>query len=403
LRNYYEILGIETAADGKEVKRAYFAAVKKFPPERFPEEFKDIRAAYDCLFNPESRKAYDLKQSLSDNEKKFSDEADKHSGEGKTGLAVAACEKLYKSRPDSPEFSLKLAEAYLERGWHKKAGTQFRKTLELDESLEKAWLGLADCYKTAGDIENAKTVYDEAIEALGRHGKESLEVYSGVFIINIEGFPERSEEMLKKTVALIKKNCEDPKELETTISAMLLVADYNESYFLLPIFKEALDAMPYASEKLRERFKQCELVSTLNDFLDSDSEAEAAAHDILMDEILRKEEKSETKKDRAERLSMECLILYRIDEFRSKLLRLKAEHPELYAFYAKFFDSALMAKDSYVLANRKLNELNRLGYSPTFLRDEAKPETFRREEPKIGRNDPCPCGSGKKYKKCCGA
>jgi preprotein translocase subunit SecA len=23
-------------------------------------------------------------------------------------------------------------------------------------------------------------------------------------------------------------------------------------------------------------------------------------------------------------------------------------------------------------------------------------------EPKIGRNDPCPCGSGKKYKKCCG-
>ena len=25
-----------------------------------------------------------------------------------------------------------------------------------------------------------------------------------------------------------------------------------------------------------------------------------------------------------------------------------------------------------------------------------------REAPKIGRNDPCPCGSGKKYKKCCG-
>ena len=26
----------------------------------------------------------------------------------------------------------------------------------------------------------------------------------------------------------------------------------------------------------------------------------------------------------------------------------------------------------------------------------------KREEPKVGRNDPCPCGSGKKYKKCCG-
>lgn len=26
---------------------------------------------------------------------------------------------------------------------------------------------------------------------------------------------------------------------------------------------------------------------------------------------------------------------------------------------------------------------------------------FVRPGPKIGRNDPCPCGSGKKYKKCC--
>ena len=32
-----------------------------------------------------------------------------------------------------------------------------------------------------------------------------------------------------------------------------------------------------------------------------------------------------------------------------------------------------------------------------------KVETVRREEPKVGRNDACPCGSGKKYKKCCGA
>ena len=33
---------------------------------------------------------------------------------------------------------------------------------------------------------------------------------------------------------------------------------------------------------------------------------------------------------------------------------------------------------------------------------QEKVETYKREEPKVGRNDPCPCGSGKKYKKCCG-
>jgi uncharacterized protein len=32
----------------------------------------------------------------------------------------------------------------------------------------------------------------------------------------------------------------------------------------------------------------------------------------------------------------------------------------------------------------------------------GKTTTVRRLRPKIGRNDPCPCGSGKKFKQCCG-
>ncbi|MBI2374246.1 MAG: SEC-C domain-containing protein [Deltaproteobacteria bacterium] len=34
--------------------------------------------------------------------------------------------------------------------------------------------------------------------------------------------------------------------------------------------------------------------------------------------------------------------------------------------------------------------------------DIVEKQPFRREQPKVGRNDPCPCGSGKKYKKCHG-
>lgn len=47
----------------------------------------------------------------------------------------------------------------------------------------------------------------------------------------------------------------------------------------------------------------------------------------------------------------------------------------------------------------------------TLLTPERRKELFREQknsgtvvkDKKIGRNDPCPCGSGKKYKKCCGA
>lgn len=38
-----------------------------------------------------------------------------------------------------------------------------------------------------------------------------------------------------------------------------------------------------------------------------------------------------------------------------------------------------------------------------FFRDGRLVQEPVRAEPKIGRNDPCSCGSGKKYKKCCGA
>jgi len=31
-----------------------------------------------------------------------------------------------------------------------------------------------------------------------------------------------------------------------------------------------------------------------------------------------------------------------------------------------------------------------------------KAKQIKLQQPKVGRNDPCPCGSGKKYKKCCG-
>ena len=43
---------------------------------------------------------------------------------------------------------------------------------------------------------------------------------------------------------------------------------------------------------------------------------------------------------------------------------------------------------------------------PVFIRNDMEPmgvpiRTVRRTKKKIGRNEPCPCGSGSKFKKCC--
>ena len=54
--------------------------------------------------------------------------------------------------------------------------------------------------------------------------------------------------------------------------------------------------------------------------------------------------------------------------------------------------------------HHELGEFHKVGGAWFFYDGRAvKQETVRHEGPVVGRNDPCPCGSGKKYKKCCGA
>ncbi|MDD5737868.1 MAG: SEC-C metal-binding domain-containing protein, partial [Candidatus Omnitrophica bacterium] len=43
------------------------------------------------------------------------------------------------------------------------------------------------------------------------------------------------------------------------------------------------------------------------------------------------------------------------------------------------------------------------GQPPEASPQDVRQTPIERDAPKVGRNDPCPCGSGKKYRKCCGA
>ncbi len=56
-----------------------------------------------------------------------------------------------------------------------------------------------------------------------------------------------------------------------------------------------------------------------------------------------------------------------------------------------------------VIGRGPLDEDDRGGGTATATQAPPQPQTFVREHDKVGRNDPCPCGSGKKYKKCHGA
>ncbi|WP_124066795.1 SEC-C metal-binding domain-containing protein [Clostridium sp. E02] len=64
----------------------------------------------------------------------------------------------------------------------------------------------------------------------------------------------------------------------------------------------------------------------------------------------------------------------------------------------------------YNMVEAKAEWLYELPQWDSILTQEKRKELFKKQkasgtivkETKVGRNDPCPCGSGKKYKKCCG-
>ena len=68
----------------------------------------------------------------------------------------------------------------------------------------------------------------------------------------------------------------------------------------------------------------------------------------------------------------------------------------------------LIHDEASAMAGAMMERAMAVGASASSGRRGAQPQapapaTVRRTAEKVGRNDPCPCGSGKKYKKCCGA
>ena len=67
-------------------------------------------------------------------------------------------------------------------------------------------------------------------------------------------------------------------------------------------------------------------------------------------------------------------------------------------FIEKIFTVQLVPREDMQAHEQPKNIVMSRGQEP----GQAEKKPMKRQQPKVGRNEPCPCGSGKKYKKCCG-
>lgn len=136
------------------------------------------------------------------------------------------------------------------------------------------------------------------------------------------------------------------------------------------------------------------------------------------DNLLTKDERSQAD---ALVLTYEWYMCRYVPEHMEEVLYIETAYPHTYANIKDFVenvkndpnDTAEKIEDKLQLyakriSRQELRESMQRAYKkacenkkePVYVYDGT--DSYRRIQPKVGRNDPCPCGSGKKYKKCCG-
>ena len=131
-----------------------------------------------------------------------------------------------------------------------------------------------------------------------------------------------------------------------------------------------------------------------------------------------KAEESRTLFERFALLDVKLCILEEWPEIRKEFEIIRTEYPDCYKVFQGFIETLEQTKSIDFLREKLKKEYDRMELDVSggkyyekyperrrqenVICDGYEEEPYVRMQPKVGRNDPCPCGSGKKYKKCCG-
>lgn len=113
LENYYKILGLRANATQASIKQKYIAAVKANPPETHPEEFQQIRRAYETLRDPLKRRQYDLVRKYGGKLEKMMEDIWRYIEEENYDKAEDLVIKMVKLMPDDHKLHLVWAQIVL--------------------------------------------------------------------------------------------------------------------------------------------------------------------------------------------------------------------------------------------------------------------------------------------------
>ena len=120
MKNYYEILNITKNASQEEIRSGYKKMLRKYPPEKEQEKYKEIREAYDTLKDEKSRKNYDAYFHHEKDIKTLEDKYTEHMEAENYNEAEKVLKKILIISPEIAHIKDKLGEVYfLEENYDK--------------------------------------------------------------------------------------------------------------------------------------------------------------------------------------------------------------------------------------------------------------------------------------------
>jgi tetratricopeptide (TPR) repeat protein len=160
----YDILSIPEESTSKDIKKAYIKKIREYPIEKYPEEFKKIRKAYEVLNDPDSRKAYDTMEKYGDEISLLEEESFAALELKDYDRAISCLKKILIIEPSLHNIRNQLALALSYKGENDKALVQFRKLIELQPANATYRTNLAYACNNAGIVEEAAEHFKEAFQ-----------------------------------------------------------------------------------------------------------------------------------------------------------------------------------------------------------------------------------------------
>ncbi len=454
--DYYKLLGIkkndEKSLTPENLKHIYFTMVRKYPPEKNPEEFKKIKEAYDVLKDLDLRLKYD--QSLEIPKKYIHDyeEAVADLENGMYNEAIKTFEFiLSKCKKPVTVIQKKLLKAYVLNKNKKKSVVLAEELLKTDTNEKDYLLILGERYSEMNYNKKADNAFKEYFEKYGRDAKALI--INAKSLINLK---KRDLALIVLDQAFIHINKEDTEPIDI-LMAIQLYTEFNVTEKAVNLInklaqvleqvkvpsKEFFEGLVYlwkicykkpeilcATEYLANYYwaKKIRDIDTLNILLDEflhgfyeDDKIADCLKTIISDKAVQLTsvlERETNDEDDLRLFTAYMAIITNTAENKKAITYLRQNYPMIFPLEKELFLSVLNSDKEFIINKAKMSfyELKQRNPEIFYLISSTgakgieehleglkyiTTETYVRGDKKISRNDPCPCGSGKKYKHCC--